>query len=414
MSSENPILISGGGIGGLTAAIALGRAGHRVIVFEKEAEIGTIGYGIQLGPNVFHVFDRLGLSRSVKAASIRPRSIAMLDAKTGEDVARIPAGQRITDTFGQPYVVIHRSDLHEILAENCRATPGVSLQTSTEVVDFTIVDGRVFVELADGSEIEGLALIAADGLRSPVRQRIVGDGDPVPIGYAAHRTIVPMDQVPDGIPKNDVVLWGGPGLHIVHYPLRDHGEFNIVAVFRTPNFADRMTSEQYKAELAAIYADCHPLMLRMIDMMDLERRWPIGDRDPVRRWSTGPVTLMGDAAHATLQSYAQGAGMAIEDALVLAEEVARHGTDFARAFSYFARRRLVRTARVQLESRQLWEFYHLEDEIGVEVRRAQLEGRTEEEYFACLGWLWDDSGMGRSTRYVARTDQARARKESNT
>src|SRR5262249_13549878 len=181
--------------------------------------------------------------------------------------------------------------------------------------------GHVGVE--DGGRSDGAALIGADGLRSAVRAQLVREGEPQPIGYVAHRTIVPMEELPAGVPyREEVVLWGGPGYHIVHYPLRHGTLFNIVAVFRTATFAERLAPDAYSAEVRKTYADAQPVMKTLTDTMDLGRRWVIADRDPIRHWGRERVTLLGDAAHPVLQSFAQGACMAIEDGVVLAETVA--------------------------------------------------------------------------------------------
>jgi 2-polyprenyl-6-methoxyphenol hydroxylase-like FAD-dependent oxidoreductase len=197
-----------------------------------------------------------------------------------------------------------------------------------------------------------------------------------------------MSEVPEGVRRNQVVLWAGPSLHIVHYPLRDTGIFNIVAVFKTPNFAARLEPEAYKQEILTTYRNTHPAMRGLIALMDLSRRWPIADRKPVRHWASGHTVLIGDAAHPTLQSYAQGAGMAIEDGLYLAQCLTS-GSDIPEALQRFVRGRYIRTSRVQLESREIWEMYHLEDPIAVEVRKDQFAGRSGEDFYDCLAWLWD-------------------------
>jgi salicylate hydroxylase len=189
--------------------------------------------------------------------------------------------------------------------------------------------------------------------------------------------------------RDEVVLWSGPGFHIVHYPLRGGSLFNIVAVFRTSTYAEKGDIARYRDELDGTYKDSHPSMKALLAMMELERRWAISDRDPVRHWSRGRVTLLGDAAHPTLQSLAQGACMAIEDAVCLAETIEQAGGDFAKAFRRYETARYLRTARVQYESRYLWDnFYHVGG-IEREVMRQAWEGRTEQEMFDCLAWLYD-------------------------
>jgi len=241
---------------------------------------------------------------------------------------------------------------------------------------------------ADGRRFSGAALVAADGLRSFIRSQLVGDGEPRPIGYVAYRTIVPMTDLAADVHRQEVVLWGGPGFHIVHYPLRHGALFNIVAVFRTPTHDQKGDVASYRAELQQTYRDAHPAMRDLIAMMDFSWRGQVCDRDPVRHWHKGRVVLIGDAAHAPLQSLAQGAGMAIEDGLCLAELIHAEGDDFATAFRRFEAARIVRTARVQLESRALWEFYHAES-IARDVRNQTTAAWDEEHMYRCLAWLYD-------------------------
>jgi salicylate hydroxylase len=387
-SNALPILVVGGGIGGLSTALALGRKGFAVRVLEQTPELGAIGYGIQLGPNVFPMFDRLGLRDAVMAVSTRPDAALMLDAFTGAEVVRVPTGASLVERFKHPYIVLHRVDLHFVLLDACKAVPSIALESSTAVAGFEDRGDHVVARTSNGGTIEGAALIAADGLRSRVRAQLLDDGEPKPIGYVAHRTIVPMTEVTADVRRNDVVLWGGPGFHIVHYPLRDGTLFNIVAVFRTSTYAEKGDVAAYRAELQHTYRDAHPTMKALLAMMDLERRWPIGDRDPVRHWCRNRAALLGDAAHPTLQTFAQGACMAIEDAVCLAELIELAGGDHAGAFQRFQAARLLRTARIQLESRSIWEFYHLEG-IARDVRNEACSRWSEEDVFRCLAWIYD-------------------------
>jgi 2-polyprenyl-6-methoxyphenol hydroxylase-like FAD-dependent oxidoreductase len=389
MADARPILIAGGGLGGLTAALALGRKGHTVRVLEQAKKFEPIGYGIQLGPNVFPMFDKIGVTDAVMREATIPKSILMLDALSGEEVTHIPTGASFRARFTHPYIIIHREDIHRVLIEACAATPNVTMEGGAGVAGFEDSLDGVQVRLEDGRRVEGAALIGADGLRSAVRAGFVTEGEPKPIGYVAHRTIVPMSELPAHIPyRDDVVLWGGPGYHIVHYPLRHGTLFNVVAVFRTTTFAERLDPAAYVAEVRKTYADAHPVMKALTDMMDLDRRWIIADRDPIRHWGRGRVTLVGDAAHPVLQSFAQGACMAIEDGVVLAETVELAAGDLAAAFARYAKTRLLRTARLALESRAIWSFYHAEG-IARDVRNDTTARWKDDDLFRCLAWLYD-------------------------
>jgi salicylate hydroxylase len=282
---------------------------------------------------------------------------------------------------------------------------------STAAEGFEDLGERVRVRSKDGRTFEAAAVIGADGLGSAMREQMLGEGAPHFIGYVAHRTIVPMEQVPAGVRRDDVVLWGGPGYHIVHYPLRQKTLFNVVAVFRTSTYAEKGDLAGHRAEIEKTYRDAQPAMKSLLAMMDLERRWAISDRDPIRHWHRGRVVLLGDAAHPTVQSLAQGACMAIEDAVCLAETIHAAQGDFATAFRRYGSVRLLRTARVQLESRALWPFYHAEG-IARDVRNATTAAWDEEHMFRCLAWLYD--GFALPTDHVSRlgTDAGRIRAEN--
>src|ERR1700733_15237909 len=388
--SREPILIVGGGLGGRTVALALARRGRRTRVLEGATEFGAIGYGIQFGPNVFHVFDRLGLTEQVMAIADSPPAVLMLDALSGKELVRIATGgAAFRARFKHPYIIVHRIDVHNVLLDACRQNDAIELVADAMVSEYEERGEGVAVTTADGRSFCGAALLAADGVRSLFRAKLIGDGEPRPIGYVALRTIVPMQELKADVPRDCVALWSGPGLHIVHYPLRHGSEFNIVNVFRTSTHAEKLDAAAARAELDHAYRNTHPPIRALIGMMDLRWRRSIGDRDPVRHWHQGRIVLLGDAAHAPLQSLAQGAGMAIEDGLCLAEAIHAADGDYQAAFRRFEASRLLRTARVQLESRSLWDFYHLDEGIARDVGHAAVADWDGAHLFDCLSWLYD-------------------------
>jgi 2-polyprenyl-6-methoxyphenol hydroxylase-like FAD-dependent oxidoreductase len=395
-AKDSPILIVGGGLGGLSAALALGRKGFAVAVLEQAPEIEPIGYGIQLGPNVFPMLERLGLMDAVLAHCHFPGACVWRDAEDGLEIERVPTGKELIHRFKYPYVVIHRVDLHRVLLDACGAMPSIELTPSTTVTGFEDLGDRVRA-LTDRGPVEGAALVGADGLRSRIRATLFAEGEPHMIGYVAHRTVLPMTEVPEHVRHDDVHLWAGPGFHIVHYPLRRGELFNIVAVFRTPTFAEKLDLAAYTAEIRRNYATAHPVMQTLLGLMDFERRWIISDRDPIRSWSKGRVTLLGDAAHPALQSLAQGACMAIEDGVCLAACIELSDGDHAAAFRAYQAARVVRTARLQLECRAIWDLYHAEG-IARDVVRATFTARDDEDVYRCLAWLYD--GFEVPTRFA--------------
>ena len=396
MPEQEPILIVGGGLGGLTTALTLARHGRTARVLEGASEFGAIGYGIQFGPNVFHVFDRLGLMPQVLAVSDSPAAVVMLDALDGKELTRIPTGASLRARFKYPYIIVHRVDLHNVLLDACRQNEQIELVADAMVTTFEDRGDSVEVTTEDNRSFRGPALVAADGFRSLFRDALIGDGEPVPIGYAALRTIVPISELKVDVPTDSVVLWSGPGYHLIHYPLRHGTEFNIVDVYRTEHHAEKADVATYRAELDQIYRDAHPTVQALNTMVDFRWRRSVADRDPVRHWSKGRIVLLGDAAHAPLQSFAQGACMAIEDGLCLGELIAAEGNDFATAFRRFEAARLTRTARIQLESRAVWHWLIYPGGIDRDVRNATVADWDEAHMFDCLAWIYDGMTLPRA------------------
>jgi salicylate hydroxylase len=387
-SNSRQILIAGGGIGGLAAALALGRKGIPVRVIEQAKEIGGIGYGIQLGPNVFPMFDRLGLSDTIKREADFPDAAVWYDAFSGDEVTRVEAGKGIVGRFGHPYIIIHRGDLHNILMDACRKVPSIEFSTGAAVTGFEDRGDGVTVHTAGGGNFDGAALIGADGIRSKVRAQLFGETDPHYIGWVAHRTTIPTEQVPEGINRNIVALWGGEGFHIVHYPLRHGKLFNIVTVFRTPTYAMKVDVEKFRAELLKTYERAHPLMKKLIDLTDLDWRGAVADREPIRHWTKGRVSLLGDAAHPTLQALAQGACMAIEDGVCIADLIEQCGGDFESAFAQFQDVRVERTAKVIFESRYMWKVLHPEGAERAPVHK-HFRAMSRDDVWNSLAWLYN-------------------------
>ncbi len=389
MERKDHIIVAGGGLGGLTVGLALARHGFTVRVLEGAPEFGAIGFGIQFGPNVFHALDRIGVSAAVLENADSPPGVLMLDALNGQEVTRVPTGRpSFRARFKHPYIIIHRIDLHNVLLDACRNDPLVTLEPQAMVMRCEDRGDGVAVRTEDGRRFEGAVLIGADGIRSRTRAQLFNDGDPLPNGFMAFRTIVPMADVRCDVQRDVVALWAGPGFHIVHYPLRHGTLFNIAAVFRRSAHSERGDEAAYRAELEHVYRDAHPTMKALLAMLDLRRRQAVGDRDPIRHWHKGRVVLLGDAAHPTLQSLAQGACMAIEDGVCLADCIAGANGDYEAAFRRYENARSVRTARVTLESRYIWDVYHA-DSIAREVYWQMLGERSETDTVQCLAWLYD-------------------------
>ncbi|MES2940388.1 MAG: 3-hydroxybenzoate 6-monooxygenase [Pseudomonadota bacterium] len=381
------LIVAGGGIGGLAAALVLGRQGHAVTVLEQSPAFGEIGAGIQLGPNIFRMFEFLGLTEAVNAVAYFPPGMGMNDVRTGEKVVRVPLGDAARAVYGYPYGLIYRADLHDVFLQACRATPTVRLRTSAKVEGFEQDGRRVRVHVG-GETLEADALIGADGLWSRVRQQIVGDGKPRVSGHIAYRAVLKREDVPEHLWNDDVLLWGGEKTHLVHYPLRRGELFNLVAVFHSNKYEEGWNTFGDTEELNERFAHAVPQVKELLGKIETWKMWVLCDREPVQTWSDRRATLLGDAAHPMLQYLAQGAGQAIEDAVVLGEALKATGGDVVSAFEKYQQARYLRTGRVQLTARFYGDIYHA---CGVtrELRNQMFQSGKESAGFAGLKWMYE-------------------------
>jgi len=386
-NGQAPILVAGGGIGGLAAAHALARKGFAVRVLEQAPEFREIGAGIQLGPNIFRVLEKLGLKDAVLADAHRPSALEMRCALSGERVTRMPLDGRFIAKFEQPYAVTHRHDIHGVFRKACRDNNLVTLETSRTVTDFEQDEGGITVTLQSGEQVRGRALIGCDGMWSRVREKIIGDGKPLVSGHIAYRAVLKRDEVPNDLWQPDMILWAGPRTHLVHYPLRRGELYNLVAVFHSKRYVEGWNAEADAGELWAHFNGQRPEVLRMLERIETWRMWVLCDREPVKEWSKGRATLLGDAAHPMLQYLAQGACMATEDAYWLAQKAAEQPDDLPAAFRAYVQQRYLRTARVQIMARVYGEFYHARGPAA-ELRNQMLGPRTPEESYEGMAWLY--------------------------
>jgi salicylate hydroxylase len=386
ISRERPVVIVGGGIGGLAAAFALAAKGLPVHVLEQAPEFKEIGAGIQLGPNVFRMFDRLGLLDAVTRLAVFPENLIMRDSITAEEVTRIALDERFTGRFHYPYALIHRADLHHVLLEACRRSPGILLDTSRRVTEIRDTGDAVAAVTEQGT-VYGACLVGADGLWSTVRARLVGDGAPRPAGHICYRSVLPTSEMPEALRIWSMMLWAGERTHLVHYPLRGGELTNLVAVFHSDQYREGWDSHGDPEELHARFRNTCKEVRSLLEKIDSWRMWVLCDRDPIREWSRGRVTLLGDAAHPMLQYLAQGAGMAIEDSVVLAEKLSAGG-DVPSALVAYQEERYFRTGRVQVTARLYGEFFHA-SHTKRELRNLYLAQRTPQQAIDSMAWLYD-------------------------
>ncbi len=382
------MVVAGGGIGGLAVALALARRNFRVVVLEQAAEFGEIGAGIQLAPNAWHAIDALGVGERVKRQAVFIEHLLMMDGVSGETVIDIPLDARFAKRFGNPYAVTHRADIHGALLDGCREGGSVELRASTRVTGFRIEGHGVAVEIAGGERISASALIGADGGRSVVRSRIVGDGEPPVSGHMCYRAVLKVDEMPKDLRWAAATLWAGHNTHIVHYPLRGWKLFNLVATVVGKHATGGHNEEAPPEEVLPLFAHNCDKPMSIMRVPQMFRRWMLRFREPVDNWSAGPVTLLGDAAHFMLQYFAQGAAMALEDAVCLAAGADEAGGDFAAAFRKYQATRLVRASRVQISAGLLGMIFHVPDGVGRLVRNDMYRGRAAERYYDALEWVF--------------------------
>lgn len=385
----DPVLVVGGGIGGLgtALALALARAGVPVRLFERAPEFREVGAGIQLSPNVFPMLDRLGIRAAVERDAVWPGRLSLRCALHGHEIAGLSLDGMAT-RFGSPYAVTHRADLHRVLLEACRAEPGISLETGRTVVVFIEDAAGVTLRLEDGEAVRGSALIGADGLWSRTRQVVIGDGRPASAGHIAYRAVVPMESLPEAMREPNIVVWAGPQLHLTHYPVRRGELMNLVAVFHSNHYVEGWDQTGDSRLLWRHFDRTRPEVQEMLSRIETWRYWVLCDREPVRGWSRGRVTLLGDAAHPMLQYLPQGTGMALEDAVCLADQMRRCEGDVPRALAEYEDLRILRTGRAQTMARIHGEIYHAAG-VRAELRDQWLAGHDPVQAQEAMAWLYE-------------------------
>ncbi|MCX4526973.1 MULTISPECIES: 3-hydroxybenzoate 6-monooxygenase [unclassified Streptomyces] len=384
------ILIAGGGIGGLAAALGIAGRGHRVTVLERRDSFTELGAGIQLGPNAFHALDLLGVGAQVRARAVYIDELRFMDGTTDERVASMPLTGDYRARFGNPYAVVQRSDVYEPLLEGCRAHPLIELRGESSVVAYENGGpgpGRVSAVLASGERITGDALIGADGIRSAVRRQLVGDGDPRVSGHTIYRSVIPMDRVPEELRWNTVTLWAGPKWHFVHYPIGG-GAFLNLAATRDDDAREAVVGKPAAREhVLGEFPELGETARRLLELGRDWKAWVLCDRDPVDVWTDGRVALLGDAAHPMLQYAAQGACQALEDAVVISDALDCAAEDFVQRLEKYGAERRERTARTQLVAREMGrQLYHPAGE-GARERNAMLSGLSAEDMYDKVAWL---------------------------
>jgi salicylate hydroxylase len=348
------VVIAGGGIGGLSAGLALARVGIAVTVVERAPALTEVGAGLQLSPNAMKCLAHLGVAEAAEAVSSEPQALELRIGKSGSVIFSIPMGETARKRYGAPYLHIHRADLVSVLAEAGKHA-GVKLRTGARVSAFTREGGEIRVGLDTGDILHCDLLVGADGMRSAVRRQMFGEGQARFAGAVAWRLTVPSSVAPDLPPVASV--WTGAGKHAVTYRIRRGELINFVGVVET----DRWRSESWNetgdlVELARDFGGWAPPVPDIIAAAEYCYLWALFDRDPMPRWAEGAVTLLGDACHAMPPFQAQGAAMAIEDAVVLARCL--QGGEIEAALKQYEALRKPRTTKVLMSARANMGVFH--------------------------------------------------------
>lgn len=359
------VLIAGGGIGGLAAALACSRAGCEVRVFERANEFSEVGAGIQIGPNVVRVLHGFGLEAGLARIAAFPDRLQVRSAISGASLGVLPLGERSVRLYGAPYATVHRADLHQLLLEALRQRSDVRLGLGRWLASYSETPQAVTLSTTEGLEVEGDVLIGADGLWSRVRELMLGDGPPRAPGHLAYRAMVPQHSLPERLRSQHVTAWLGTGLHVVQYPVRGGSWLNVVAIVQGQIEGDLQSwdhganATELQARLASACGALRDLVAAIPDW----RLWMLCDRPPMQgAWqqARGLVALLGDAAHPMRPYLAQGAGMAIEDADALGRSLAMDNLDMHERLQRYALNRWERCAKVQARSIRNGEIFHAE------------------------------------------------------
>jgi len=361
------VLISGGGIGGLTAALCCLHFGHDVTVFEQAAELGEVGAGIQLPPNAMKVFDALGLSEAIAQNAFRPESIEARMGESGRPIFTIPLAQQAVERWGSPYLHIHRADYIEALREALLERAPDALRLGAAIKNYQNDEEAVTIALKSGETISGDTFFGADGIKSAIRAQMIGDDKAVFTGNVAWRGVVPIDALGETAPNPTACVWMGKGRHAVTYRLRGGKLANFVGVVEREDW----TGEGWRAvgpisEALKDFEGWHPTVTSLLKAIPQDSlfRWALFDRPPLSRWVDGRVALLGDAAHPMLPFLAQGAAMAVEDSWVLAQQISQSGRPVADSLKVYQSLRLNRTSRVQAASRANMKTFHKPTKLG--------------------------------------------------
>lgn len=385
---DTPVLIAGGGIGGLAASIALARQGISSRILERGSTFSEAGAGIQIGPNVMRVLSTLGASEHLAPHLVFPDAIRLFDGRTGRPLTEMPLGAAAEARYGAPYATAHRADLQAALVETARACPEIEITMDFELSRFAEEDDRVTAHSVNNERAEGDLLIAADGISSRVRAQLDTNAKLQFCGRTAWRTLIDKNDAPSLLRANQVGLWLGPEAHLVHYPVRSGTAINLVAVIEDGWDKEGWNTQADPTDLMPHFSRWCSEARALLGAGPAWRKWALFALPDLESWQGRRTILIGDAAHPVLPFLAQGASLAIEDALLLARELAAHGTDNpSPAFENYVRTRRPRATRLQTESRRMGAVYHYGGAMG-QARNVALRLSGPKQNLARFDWLY--------------------------
>jgi salicylate hydroxylase len=353
MASSNPILIIGGGIGGLATALALLRRGLDVVVYEQAPVLREVGAGVQIGSNGTRVLFALGLEQALRRSQVLPPRRQLRHWRTGETWNWFNLGQAQVERFGTPHILMHRNDLHGVLAAAVRALKADAIKLGMKCLGVSQSADEVTAQFATGETANGEFLIGADGIHSQVRQCLFGAGKPEFTGCVAWRGLIAMERLPPHLSQLLTTNWLGPHGHVLHYPVRRGELMNFISIVERDDWrVESWIVEGTRDELSADFRGWHDDVHACIVNIETPYKWALIARGPMERWSSGRVTLLGDACHPTLPFLGQGAVMAIEDAYIVAACLSKLGDEPETALARYEEIRKDRTATVVRKSHE--------------------------------------------------------------
>lgn len=382
MSKTVPVLIVGGGIGGMSTALALAKRGIESTVLEQAPQFREAGAGIQFCPNTFKILDHLGMTQAISKIANFPKYLCYVDGLNDFEFVRLPLGKQIEERFQFPFGSFHREEVLREFVKACRASPFITLIADAKVIDVEQKSDKVIAKTDKGDLFEGEILIGCDGIGSTVRKFVLGDERPRDSGQIIYRGVVHRKDMPQNLELESIVHYVRPNAHVVHYPIGNNDYFNISAIFQKSAPGD-------SEELDYWFEGSLPKVIDLIHKVNPIMRWSLSDRTPTSQWSKGRIALLGDAMHPTLPYLTSGAGMAVEDAVVLAKKISQHKKNYTQAFKEYQEERYLRTAYVQLFSRFYGDVHHSSSVVTRELRNDLISKRTVEENYNWVSYLYN-------------------------